>query len=885
MIGWKGMSSFDEERNVYKNKVGRQRDAIANLRELAEQHTGLFDFGMMKQLEVYQTKCEKLYKKINNNEFEIAIVGLEKAGKSTFGNALMENRILPDADERCTYTSTCIRYGQDRAIVSFFSNREMDDVLRGYLQTLGVENVDTYTYQTLSRGDYIALYEKLDQRDKDRYENTVHQDVLNLLDNKAEILSQYIGKPNRIFEGKDLYQEDFKAYIVSPKVAVAVKEVSIESSKLGKLQNAVIYDVPGFDSPTGMHLEQTKKRMKEADAIMLIASAEKPSFTAPALNMFQEVVDEDNVSLGDKLFVFGNRADAANTLAKNIQTLKKEAQKWKLLSGAQLDERLIIGSAKAHLQKLGIVSGDFCVKKIEEDEEYRKAWGHGDGIEYAYEKLVGYNETERFSVMKKKIQRNNEELFDIFKELKEKYANGSSAINYSAILAKTTLLKSRAREAIQKGLEELRFEIVKKYRDDLILSRRLQEEISKLFEDEEKYAITQNDIHNAELKIDDASGSINVEKVEENIREEKFKKIYGDFSESAFAVAQNDHTEYYTRIVDGFENALGIHKKTANYIKIHNAITDFIEKSKKNTEDEFIYQSIIERFVRDVVEVLIRRPYSSEARLNKFVDEAEVFSGLVMFYNSGDANEGYKKQFLSVAPKNQPLLLALVFHEYKQSDECSRNIMIDIGKICKSLCDHSEVVQLVFSIVKQDPIGGADAIRKMICKEPCKDCKSDEDFARKIIPTLRKVKMQIADEGINDNDHSTKKHDFDFTNKGIFERQYKQFFGNTEVRSYDNICEFFKVDLEILEKFLIHASIPAIRLEKPFVAREVQSINKLLETVASIEFDNLVDENAELLLPGICESINMAIENSFANKAAVAEVEKILKTLKDENVL
>ncbi|WP_305239733.1 hypothetical protein, partial [uncultured Muribaculum sp.] len=120
--------------------------------------------------------------------------------------------------------------------------------------------------------------------------------------------------------------------------------------------------------------EQTKKRMKEADAIMLIASAEKPSFTAPALNMFQEVVDEDNVSLGDKLFVFGNRADAANTLSKNIQTLKEEAQKWKLLSEAQLAERLIIGSAKAHLQKLGIVAGDFCFRKIEEDEDVQNVF-------------------------------------------------------------------------------------------------------------------------------------------------------------------------------------------------------------------------------------------------------------------------------------------------------------------------------------------------------------------------------------------------------------------------------------------------------------------------------------------------------------------------------
>lgn len=879
------MSNFDEERNAYRNKVGRQRDAIVNLLELGEQHTGLFDFSIMKQLRTYQMKCEKLYKKLDNNEFEIAIVGLEKAGKSTFGNALMENRILPDADERCTYTSTCIRYGQDRAVVRFFNNREMDEVLRGYLQTLGVENVDTYTYQALSRGSYTALYEKLDQRDKDRYENTVHQDVLNLLDNKTEILSQYIGQPDRIFEGEDLYREDFKAYIVSPKVAVAVKEVSIESSKLGKLQNAVIYDVPGFDSPTSMHLEQTKKRMKEADAIMLIASAEKPSFTAPALNMFQEVVDEDNVSLGDKLFIFGNRADAANTLAKNIQTLKDEAQKWKLLNGAQLVERLMIGSAKAHLQKLGIVDGNFCIKKIEEDEEYQKAWGHGDGIEYAYEKLVEYNETERFSVMKKKIQRNNEELFDIFKELKEKYADGGLGINYSAMLAETTSLKSRARGTIQKGLEELRFEIVKKYRDDLVLSRRLQEEVSKLFEDEEKYAITEEDIHNAELKIDDASGSINVEKVEENIREAKFGKIYGDFSESAFAVAQNDHAEYYTRIVDGFEDALSVNKKTGNYDKIHNAITQFVEKCKKNTEDEFIYQSVIERFVRDVVEVLIRRPYSSEARLNKFVDEAEVFSGLVMFYNSGDANEGYKRQFLSVAPKNQPLLLALVFHEYKESDESSRSVMAHIGNICKSLCENPEIVQLAFSIIKQDPVGGVEAIKKMVSKENCKDCQSADDFAKRIVPALRKVKMKIADEGRNDGDHSTKKHDFDFTNKSIFERQYKQFFGNTAVRTYDNICEFFKVDLEILEKFLVHASIPAIRLEKPFVAREVQSINKLLKRVSSTEFDNLVDTNAELLLPGIYESINMAIENSIANKAAVSEVEKILKTLEDGNVL
>ena len=194
-----------------------------------------------------------------------------------------------------------------------------------------------------------------------------------------------------------------------------------------------------------------------------------------------------------------------------------------------------------------------------------------------------------------------------------------------------------------------------------------------MFEDDEKYIITEEDIHNAELKIDDASGSINVEKVEENIREEKFNRIYGDFSQTAFAVAQNDHAEYYERIVNEFETSLDINKKSTYYDKIHASIVQFVEKYKKNSEDEFIYQSVIERFVRDVVEILIRRPYSSEARLNKFVDEAEVFSGLVMFYNTGDADEGYKRQFLSVEPKNQPLLLAFekgnwaVFYDEQQN--------------------------------------------------------------------------------------------------------------------------------------------------------------------------------------------------------------------------
>lgn len=878
------MSNFEEERIKYRDKVSRQKEAVSNLLALADKHSGLFDYAMVSQLRNSLKKCEKIYRKLDKNEFEIAIVGLEKAGKSTFGNALMENRILPDADKRCTYTSTCIRYGDDRAVVKFFSAAEMNNTLRRYLKVLGVENPESYTYKELSKSDYTLLFNGLDPRDRERFENTVNQDILNLLENKNSILSEYVGREDRIFEGEDLYEEEFQKYIVSPEVAVAVKEVSIESSKLGKLENAVIYDVPGFDSPTKMHSEQTKERMKEADAIILIASAEKPSITAPSLDMFQEVVDEDNVSLSDKLFIFGNRADAANTLGENIETLKDEAIKWNLLKSSQIDERLIIGSSKAHLQKIGVVEGNGCISKIEEGPEgeaYKKVWKHGDGILYTIDKLSEYNENERFPIIKKKIRRNEGELRSLVKELEEKYGDNGFEIDYSTLLSERSNLNREAKDTIKDDLERMREEIRNKYNQESILSKRLQDEVSKLFADEEKYAIDQEDIENAQLKVvTGVTSSVNVEAVEERIREAKFSLIYDDFSRSAFSVAQKDHAEYYRRIVECFENALKVNNKGSNYDKLHGIITGFIEKYKKSDEDEFIYQSVIERFVRDVVEVLIRYPYGLEARLNKFVAEAEIFSGLVMFYNPGDANEGYKRQFLSVAPKNQPLLLSLVFHDYKEADECSGSAMDYIGGINKALCENTEIVQLVFSIIKRNPVEGADAIRKM-SKEKFRECKSEGEQVRQLVPLLREIKNKMKSEGKNENDNSTKKYDFDFTDRSEFEKQYKQFFGNQDIRTYDNVIEFFKVDLEILEKFLIHASIPAIKLEKPFVAREVQSINKLLKAVNSEEFDKMINDNVRLLLPRACKDSDQAVLNSFANRAAVGEVKKILETLSD----
>ena len=95
-------------------------------------------------------KNKKYLHKLQTNEFEIAIVGLEKAGKSTFANALIENYVLPSAPERCTFTSTRLVNGADKAIVEFYKEEEFNNIFRELLKDIEYPNAEKEHFKTLS---------------------------------------------------------------------------------------------------------------------------------------------------------------------------------------------------------------------------------------------------------------------------------------------------------------------------------------------------------------------------------------------------------------------------------------------------------------------------------------------------------------------------------------------------------------------------------------------------------------------------------------------------------------------------------------------------------------------------------------------------------------
>ena len=138
------MSNYDEEKSVYSAKLERQISTINKILNI--ESCGLIDMTVEENLQKIRKKAEFLKNKLDKNEFEIAIVGLEKAGKSTFANALMGNDILPSKEARCTYTSTRICSGDDTAKVQFFTTDEFNKKFRDQLKTMKIPNADSYNY-------------------------------------------------------------------------------------------------------------------------------------------------------------------------------------------------------------------------------------------------------------------------------------------------------------------------------------------------------------------------------------------------------------------------------------------------------------------------------------------------------------------------------------------------------------------------------------------------------------------------------------------------------------------------------------------------------------------------------------------------------------------
>lgn len=844
----------EKEKRDYTEKAGRISEGIASI--LKMESGDIITQDMRLQLQKIQKEAKRVYQKLKSNEFEIAIVGLEKAGKSSFSNAIIEKNLLPTANERCTYTATCIKYAElDNAVIRFYKSSEFEQDFIDKLRKIGIKTPESYGYQTLTRAKYEELYSQRVEN-SNSYEETLNKDILNIIDNRVAI-SRHLGEPDITYKGDELTQSEFQRFIREPAQAIPVKEVIIGSKALSGMPTAVIYDVPGFNSPTEMHKEQTLEKMKSADAIIMVAKGDEPSLTADVVKLFRES-DNDGTQLKDKLFVFANKSERSENFKDNQEkTWKQWTQQYPYVNESEKKWRIIFGSANAHLEECGQLEGDDCIRAVK-----KKGLPEGDGIVYTRKCLEEYNRTHRFKVLKRRIDKLGEDLKEIFREVSSGYGNSWGEYDRSAYTKLAMDLFVRAQKNIPEKLDDYK-EHIKAEMGRQPLSENIRGKIEEIVSLEE-YKITEEEIQKGHAKYSKSAGNQQYNRVDTSIRAERCVKMYDRFSKEVVKMVLDQHKEYEEDIIDKCLEAIGVSEASRYKDDLKEKLKGLLKTVIGDGQGDY-YQSLVERYSRDIYEILIYSQYNDE-RLDRFYEDANNFYSLSVFYKPKDmayAQEESGIIYGDEAIKDLPMCRRLLFHTIKEGEE---NTIKAYEKIKDFFKDNSgELLGLVRILGTLAPMD----VEKIV-QEVCRLL--DDDESTRLFDAKENLKRKIREK------EKGNIYAMDILDKKNFRREYRRFHDARE-QDYESIKNDFWDDMVILKDILINAFVPAVNIEKPFLAKEQKIIDDIKELIEQEKFRAFLSDNMPLINYTEWSELDEAEGRRRMNEACMRDIRELLSKI------
>lgn len=678
-------TQFEQERQALIQKLEEQTNFIQSVQS-ENNRLGLLNSKQLDDLHDIEDKNSKFLHKLKSNEFEIAIVGLEKAGKSTFANALIGNNAVPSAPERCTFTSTRLVYGADRGIVEFYTEPEFNQIFQNLLKEIDYPDAESADYKTLSLERFEDYFNNLENIDPNLYRNHVgktDEEIKDILKYRDKLT--LTGKIKE-FPKEDLYSDKFQAYIKGEKRSDgvdtskprSVKRVEIESSKLEKLPTAIIYDVPGFDSPTKIHIRQTEERLKNADIIILVTNVGRnPSLQGTSLNIINNNTDSDGIPLKDKLFVFGNQLDTANSLEQangNIEILAKDVEKYKI--GER--KRIFAGSALKYLSELG-----------KAQDNYDGTYAIDANIDEIRDSITNYYQTERFEILKTKISNNQKMLIDLFNDVMKSFNHSDFGDDFNEQSERSIITREtyqRIESNLKSSLEELKLKLKREIYDDRFFTMQFKDDVDSLgyF-----FPISEDKFDDILMKEDDSvTPDIAAERINQAIREDVHKIFLQNYSKLIHNLTNQKSKEIEYRLLKTVTDAvLDGSRISVSYEEIEEQCKNLITKITGNiahNNDRFDY--LIERFSRNLFDIMLSYPLLSNDRKDKFDKAKNEFRYLDGFYQNAD---GTLINLLLSQRKETILEKGKVY-----------NALVEVIKLAEKTISHGSPLPAVLSFAK-----------------------------------------------------------------------------------------------------------------------------------------------------------------------------------------
>ena len=858
----------------------------------------IIGFDEREKLRELSERNSIILKKLKSREFTVAVVGLEKAGKSTLGNALINSEILPEYTERCTYTTTELRAGeQNEAEITFYTEEEFSRIFREMLSSVGYDaaaDFRTITPETFSRY-WEAVSEDPGKRDLyERHNGKTDEDIITILKG-SQTISGLLDKPVKKFLwDNEQGNSEFQLYITgitghnsdgSAKRSAhpyAVKNVVIRSRELGSMSNIVLYDVPGFDSTTELHRKQTELMLREADAIILVTNAgDRPNINSPQLDMLRKVRDQDGIRLRDKTFVFGNKIDMARNSAvarDNDSALRNEAEKYGIAQGS----RVISGSAKAYLENLGLFSPDELRRGKVNAKSRLDEWGMPDGMQELHGKIQEYYENDRFEVLRKRAENTISEASEFLRELLAKYS--PDVLNNFDTGGKFLLmLKGKASEFDKEAND-----IGRKYSDQIStakpFSTQLIGEIERIFPVSDDFANAVSDVRRE--VVTDIDGVTQLTSININLR----KKIHRIFMENlvreAAEIVSDKQKEIRSELVRKFLSVMGM-KESSTYEDelIQSANKLFDELLIKNGE-ECRFNILIERFSSGLVETLILMPFAEHERLDKVRKTLPELLSLAMYYSMPDDEN---VDFSDSVHERMNFFARILSHEgnevNKHKASNAENLAVTSALI-EFFNSNSEALLKGTSLTV-----GAFPFQEwavMFTNAGIKFDTMPKDLARKIEGKVYSTgwqklsgdnrKSAITDliaEYIRSNREEKDTPDFSEFLDGLHVKA-----SSLKAKTEADMLRILDEDIAILRDLTVKAVIRAIGLERAFISIIVKNINfirsKIMDSGEDSKFDTWINQNVRKVMDSEFAAIDRYNMDSQTRKSIVASIRQIL---------
>lgn len=406
-MDYKTASAFYAQRLKSALDVQRHAYALVQLQQTAQ--AGVTSEHKDK-LEKAALPTQTLMLRLERGEFRIAVVGLEKAGKSTFVNAWLGCDLLPAKKGRCTFTTTqiCSIQGEKK-------------------QQLMIYPKSAHDFE-MYKADLEA---QANGSDADRGKAAEDLDVIKA---NTVTLMEVVTKGSQIipFDYLEQIKDDLNKYVADERYAHAMQEARLYTKDLAEVDGVVFFDVPGLDSGLSKHIEDTKNILADCDAIIMIQHSHHVSPRDHEKKVLKFTKDGDKyMELADKMFLFWNQIDSAFPSKEALDEGWQEAVgKWAEVGIPE--KRMVCGSAGAHLvlhghpiklvgDKAEVTRKMQLITGLSSEEELK----HAAGITQLKQKIKDYLDYERTTLLQKKCDEMLQDIVgtasDIHRLVKQRY--------------------------------------------------------------------------------------------------------------------------------------------------------------------------------------------------------------------------------------------------------------------------------------------------------------------------------------------------------------------------------------------------------------------------------------------------------------------------------